>query len=70
MSTHLPTACRPLSRATRVAIQKYGEDVCRGAYRSHLSGEGADYCGGYRGLRVGDAMINAGRELVTGSRQP
>jgi hypothetical protein len=58
------------SRPTRAAIDKHGLAACVKAYRDHLKGEGADYCGGYRGLRIGDAMINAGREIETGSREP
>lgn len=58
-----------LSRATSKAVDKYGRDACVKAYEYNLQGEGPHYCGGYRGLRVGDAMINAGREIVTGSRE-
>jgi hypothetical protein len=59
------------SRATRAAIAKYGIGDCVKAFRENeRDGQGPHYCGGYRGVRVGDAMINAGREVVTGSREP
>ena len=57
-----------LSRSTLRTIAKYGAEECVRAYQCNLEGEGPHYCGGYRGLRVGDAMINAGREIITGKR--
>lgn len=61
-----------LSKATRAAIQRYGSEACVEAYRMHHRvGCGAAEIGGYgRGsVSRGDAMIDAGREMITGKRE-
>lgn len=56
-----------LSRKARAAIERYGESVCRGAYRRHIvDGEGASTLAAEHGkmtTRQMDAAIDAGREL-------
>lgn len=62
-----------MTKATKRAIEKYGEDKCRNAYRlNHEQGEGPMLIGGYgKGcVARANAMIDAGRELATGSREP
>jgi hypothetical protein len=61
-----------LSKTTRTSMQRYGIEKCLEAYDLNNSmGEGAALIGGYgRGsIQRGDAMINAGREMVTGKRE-
>lgn len=61
-----------LSKATRRAMQKYGPEACLKAYwLNNVQGEGPCMIGGYSGRGVvakAGAMIDAGREMVTGSR--
>lgn len=58
-----------LTRSTLRAIGRYGELACLCAYRDHLRGDGGNTIGS-GDARKGDAMINAGRDLVTGHRRP
>lgn len=60
---------RLLARSTVRAIAKYGERQCVLAYRENIEGNGPNTIGG-GDTRKGDSMIYAGRDLVTGSRQP
>ena len=60
-----------LSKLTRRAMEKYGPETCLKAYyENNAIGNGAGTIGGYgRGsVSRGNAMIDAGREMVTGSR--
>ena len=60
-----------LSKATRTAMQRYGSDSCLHAYDRSQKGCGPSEIGGWGrgGVQRGDAMINAGREMVTGKRE-
>lgn len=61
-----------LSAATRNTIRKYGERECLEAWHwCDVRGEGGRTIGCMLGwsTNTADAMINAGRELMTGSRQ-
>lgn len=58
-----------LTRATRSAIEKYGEEVCISCHQMNLAGEGGSTIGitnPYITLttRQADAAINAGREIA------
>lgn len=58
-----------MSRNERRAIEKYGEAICREAYRLHSEeGEGGRTVGIYLGLTTNqaDAAINAGRAIEGG----
>jgi hypothetical protein len=66
------TPTQQLTRASRAAVAKHGLEACLKAYYlNHVVGEGPALIGGWGrgGVARGDAMINAGRELVTGSRE-
>jgi hypothetical protein len=60
--------------ATKRAVKRYGETLCRKAYELHQEhGNGARtvaYMLGLPGTNAADAAIDAGRELVTGEREP
>lgn len=62
-----------LSTATLRAVKRYGAEVCLKAYwLNNVVGEGPCMIGGYTGKGVvakANAMIDAGREMVTGSRE-
>jgi hypothetical protein len=65
-----------MSPATRRAVRKYGRTLCEAAYRMHaIDGNGARtisyaYAPLNNSTNAADAAINAGRELVTGKREP
>ena len=54
------------SKKTKKAIEKYGINTCREAYKLSLEGNGASSIGIDLGLTTNqaDAAINAGRELA------
>ena len=59
------------STKTQRAINSYGHDACRKAYRLHVvDGEGASTIGFYLNLktRQADAAIDAGREIEASLR--
>ncbi len=61
-----------LTPATRNAVRKYGERRCLEAWElCDQRGEGGRTVGYYMGVttNTADAMIFAGRELITGKRQ-
>lgn len=60
-----------MTKATKNAIAKYGEELCRKAYDLNVQGEGAStiqYYLGFKCFAAANAAINAGCELVTGTR--
>lgn len=61
-----------LSKSAIRTIRKYGFDVCLSAYAENRQGYGArtiSYSKAFNdSTRAADAAINAGRELVEGSR--
>lgn len=61
-----------LTKATLATVRKYGFEVCLRAYKLWAEGNGASTASLLVNGRIstGDAIINAGREIVTGSRKP
>ena len=63
-----------LSAATRRALRAYGERICLYAFSLNEQGEGAhsialSYIPRFNErVQAADAAINAGRELITGTR--